>query len=97
VHGHGPVHRSAAAEEAGAASLPKAGETLTDGMQAALPSRGVRRKYFAMPPMDLDEALHQLELIDHDFFVFRDRETDQIQVVYRRNHGGFGVIQPRNS
>ena len=97
VHGHGPVHRSAAAEEAGAASLPKPGETLTDGIQATLPSRGVRRKYFAMPPMDLDEALHQLELIDHDFYVFRDRETDQIQVVYRRNHGGFGVIQSRNS
>ena len=45
--------------------------------------------------MTLEEALHQLELIDHDFFVFRDADSDQIQVVYRRNHGGFGVIQPR--
>ena len=45
--------------------------------------------------MSLDDALHQLELIDHDFFVFRDADGGQIQVVYRRNHGGFGLIQPR--
>jgi putative sigma-54 modulation protein len=57
----------------------------------------VRRKYFAMPAMTLDQALHQLEVIDHDFYVFRDEATDQIQVVYRRNHGGFGVIQPRDA
>jgi putative sigma-54 modulation protein len=93
----GPVHRSARDEEAGAAALPPPGSSLTDGKEASTPSRGVRRKYFAMPAMSLDDALHQLELIDHDFYVFRDEETDQIQVVYRRNHGGFGVIQPRES
>ncbi|MFM7264814.1 MAG: ribosome hibernation-promoting factor, HPF/YfiA family [Cyanobium sp.] len=92
---HGPVHRSARDEEAGAAALPPPGSTLTDGKEPGVPHRGVRRKYFAMPPMTLEEALHQLELIDHDFFVFRDADSDQIQVVYRRNHGGFGVIQPR--
>ncbi|MEB3166098.1 MAG: ribosome-associated translation inhibitor RaiA [Cyanobacteriota bacterium] len=93
----GPVHRSARDEEAGAAALPPPGSSLTDGKEPSTPSRGVRRKYFAMPAMSLDDALHQLELIDHDFYVFRDEETDQIQVVYRRNHGGFGVIQPRES
>jgi putative sigma-54 modulation protein len=92
---HGPVHRSARDEEAGAAALPPPGSSLTDGREAAVPHRGVRRKYFAMPPMHLEEALHQLELIDHDFFVFRDSDSGQVQVVYRRNHGGFGVIQPR--
>ena len=97
VHGHGPVHRSAAAEEAGAATLPNAGESLTAGKEAELPSRGVRRKYFAMPPMELEEALHQLDLIDHDFFVFREAGSGQVQVVYRRNHGGFGVIQPKDA
>ncbi len=91
----GPVHRSARDEEAGAANLPPPGSTLVDGKEVELPSRGVRRKYFAMPPMTLDEALHQLELIDHDFYLFRDAETDQLQVVYRRNHGGFGVIQAK--
>jgi putative sigma-54 modulation protein len=93
----GPVHRSAAAEEEGAAGLPLPGEALTDGKEPVLPHRGVRRKYYAMPPMALEEALHQLELIDHDFYVFRDAESGQIQVVYRRNHGGFGVIQPRQA
>jgi putative sigma-54 modulation protein len=92
---HGPVHRSARDEEAGAASLPPPGSSLVDGKEAAVPHRGVRRKYFAMPAMNLEEALHQLELIDHDFYVFRDSDSDQIQVVYRRNHGGYGVIQPR--
>jgi putative sigma-54 modulation protein len=92
---HGPVHRSARDEEAGAASLPPPGSSLTDGREAAVPHRGVRRKYFSMAPMNLEEALHQLEMIDHDFYVFRDADSGQIQVAYRRNHGGFGVIQPR--
>lgn len=94
---HGPVHRSARDEEAGAATLPPPGSSLTDGKEAELPSRGVRRKYFEMPAMDLEEALHQLEMVDHDFYVFRDAASGQIQVVYRRNHGGFGVIQPKDA
>ena len=94
---HGPVHRSARDEEAGAATLPPPGSTLTDGKEAELPSRGVRRKYFEMTPMDLEEALHQLEMVDHDFYVFRDAASGQIQVVYRRNHGGFGVIQAKDA
>ena len=61
----------------------------------ALPTPAVRRKYFAMPPMTLEQAITQLELVDHDFYVFRDREDQQIRVVYRRNHGGYGVIEPR--
>jgi putative sigma-54 modulation protein len=93
----GPVHRSARDEEAGAATLPPPGSSLTEGKEPELPSRGVRRKYFAMPPMSLEEALHQLELIDHDFYVFREAESGQIQVVYHRNHGGFGVIQPKDA
>lgn len=93
----GPVHRSARDEEAGAATLPPPGASLTDGKEPALPNRGVRRKYFDMPPMSLEEAQHQLELIDHDFYVFRDAETDQIQVIYHRNHGGFGVIQAKDA
>ena len=77
--------------------MPKPGHPLTEGMEANLPHRGVRRKYYTMPPMGLEEALHQLEIIDHDFYVFRDADTQQIQVVYRRNHGGFGVIQAKET
>jgi putative sigma-54 modulation protein len=71
--------------------------SLLEGRSASLPEPGVRRKYFAMAPMNLNQALEQLDLIDHDFYVFRDVDTDSIQVVYRRNHGGYGVIQPRES
>ncbi len=60
-----------------------------------LPTEVVRSKYFAMPPMTIHEALEQLQLVDHDFYMFRNSETDEINVIYIRNHGGYGVIQPR--
>ncbi|MDJ0635704.1 MAG: ribosome-associated translation inhibitor RaiA [Xenococcaceae cyanobacterium MO_188.B29] len=60
-----------------------------------LPSEVVRMKYFAMPPMSVQEALEQLQLVDHDFYMFLNEETNEINVIYIRNHGGYGVIQPR--
>jgi putative sigma-54 modulation protein len=62
-----------------------------------LPTDLLRMKYFAMPPMSLEEAQEQLELVDHDFYMFRNAATGEINVIYERNHGGFGVIQPRNA
>ncbi|MGB1622170.1 MAG: ribosome hibernation-promoting factor, HPF/YfiA family [Synechococcus sp.] len=70
--------------------------SLVDGKEAALPEPGVRRKYFAMPAMSLDDARRQLDLIDHDFYLFRDRDSGELQVIYHRNHGGYGVIQARD-
>jgi putative sigma-54 modulation protein len=60
-----------------------------------LPPEVVRMKYFAMPPMTIEEALEQLQLVDHDFFMFLNKESNEINVIYIRNHGGYGVIQPR--
>jgi putative sigma-54 modulation protein len=54
----------------------------------------VKSKQFAVKPMTAEEAVLQLELIGHDFFVFRSAESDQINVVYRRNAGGYGLIEP---
>ncbi len=62
-----------------------------------LPTEVVRSKYFAMPPMTIQDALEQLQLVDHDFYMFRNSETDEINVIYIRNHGGYGVIQPRSN
>ena len=60
-----------------------------------LPHEVVRMKYFAMPPMSIDEALVQLQLVDHDFYMFLNQDTNEINVIYSRNHVGYGVIQPR--
>ncbi|MBE9175806.1 ribosome-associated translation inhibitor RaiA [Synechocystis salina LEGE 06155] len=62
-----------------------------------LPSEVLRMKYFAMPPMAIEEALEQLQLVDHDFYMFRNKDTDEINVIYIRNHGGYGVIQPHQA
>jgi putative sigma-54 modulation protein len=60
-----------------------------------LPEEVIRTKYFAMAPMTVAEALEQLVLIDHDFYMFLNADTNEINVVYERNHGGYGLIQPR--
>ncbi|MFM2205881.1 MAG: ribosome-associated translation inhibitor RaiA, partial [Cyanobacteriota bacterium] len=90
--GHHASHTPSLAELAGDDTVQG---SLVEGKEASLPSRGVRRKYFAMPAMELDQALQQLELIDHDFYLFRDASSGELQVVYRRNHGGYGVIQAK--
>jgi putative sigma-54 modulation protein len=72
-------------------------EDLIGDRTVELPQEVVRTKYFAMPPMSIQEALEQLQLIDHDFYMFRNAETDEINVIYQRSHhGGYGVIQPRS-
>jgi putative sigma-54 modulation protein len=55
----------------------------------------VKTKQFAINPMTPEEAVLQLELVGHDFFVFRNGESDQINVVYRRRDGNFGLIEPQ--
>ena len=56
--------------------------------------RIVKVKQFAVKPMSAEEAALQLELVGHDFFVFRNDESDQINVIYRRRDGGYGLIEP---
>lgn len=49
---------------------------------------------YSMKPISLEEATLQLELTDHDFFVFRNEKSHAIEVLYRRGKGGFGVMAP---
>jgi putative sigma-54 modulation protein len=55
----------------------------------------VKTKQFAMKPMSAEEAVLQLELVGHDFFVFRNAESGDINVIYRRKDGGYGLIEPQ--
>ena len=54
----------------------------------------VRSKKFAIKPMDIEEACVQMELLGHDFFVFRNAETDEVNVVYKRKGNTYGLIEP---
>ena len=54
----------------------------------------VRTKSFGIKPMDAEEACIQMELLGHDFFVFLNAETDEVNVVYKRKGGTFGLIEP---
>jgi len=54
----------------------------------------VRSKRFTVKPMSPDEAAAQMELVGHDFFVFQNAETDQVNVIYRRKDGNYGLIEP---
>jgi putative sigma-54 modulation protein len=55
----------------------------------------VRTKQFAVKPMNAEEAVLQLELVGHDFFVFRNADSDEVNIVYRRRQGGYGLIEPQ--
>ncbi len=46
-----------------------------------------------MKPMSTEEAILQMNLLDHSFYVFRNVETETVSVVYRRNNGGYGLIE----
>lgn len=52
----------------------------------------VRTKRFSVKPMSAEEAILQMNLLDHSFFVFRNSEDDNLSIVYRRKNGGYGLI-----
>lgn len=54
----------------------------------------IREKVFVMKPMTPEEAILQMNLIGHEFFMFRNSETGEAAVVYRRKNGGYGLINP---
>ncbi|MDQ3865914.1 MAG: ribosome-associated translation inhibitor RaiA [Actinomycetota bacterium] len=55
----------------------------------------VKTKQFSVKPMSAEEAVLQLELIGHDFFVFQNAETNDVNVLYRRRDGDYGLIEPQ--
>ena len=68
--------------------LPEEEEEEDEGPQI------VKIKHFSMKPMNLEEAVLQMELLNHSFFVFLNDETNDINVLYRRKDGNYGLIEP---
>ena len=56
----------------------------------------VRTKKFHVNEMDVQEAILQMNMLEHSFFLFRNPETDEINVVYRRNDGNYGLLVPED-
>ena len=86
-----PTASAPAADETAAA----AGEDQIDGaaVDDHVPGRIVRTKEHTSTPMTVDDALYEMELVGHDFFLFHDKETDRPSVVYRRHAYDYGLIR----
>ena len=54
----------------------------------------IRTKTFSFKPMSVEEAILQMNLLEHEFFVFTNMDTDAVNVVYKRKNGGYGLIIP---
>jgi putative sigma-54 modulation protein len=66
----------------------------TETGEAAVAKRIVRMKHFLIKPMPEDEAIEHMELLGHDFFLFINADTSEINLLYRREDGNYGLIEP---
>ncbi len=57
-------------------------------------ARLVKTKRFPLKPMNIEEAIMQMDLLGHDFFVFANAESETVNVLYRRKDGDYGLIEP---
>ncbi|MFW5976498.1 MAG: ribosome hibernation-promoting factor, HPF/YfiA family [Bacillota bacterium] len=64
------------------------------GVEEEFEPQIVKTKTFAIKPMDVEEAVMQMDLLGHDFFVFSNAETEEVNVVYKRKDGNYGLIEP---
>lgn len=89
------LHEATAQDPLQGASAPEpVAETVeTDGLDDHEPGRVVRTKEHPAKPMTVDDALYEMELVGHDFFLFHDKESDRPTVVYRRHAYDYGLIR----
>jgi len=74
-------------------SLARQGATI-EAEEIEAPKRVVKSKRFLVKPMPVDEAVSQMELLGHDFFLFIDADTERLNLLYRREDGDYGLIEP---
>jgi ribosomal subunit interface protein len=89
------LHEATAAAPLPETNTPASDEAQVDGsaVDDHEPGRIVRTKEHPATPMTVDDALSQMELVGHDFFLFHDKETDKPCVVYRRHAYDYGLIR----
>ena len=63
-------------------------------METQLPRKVVKVKRFPINPMSAEEAIDQMELLGHDFFLFFNADIDGLSLLYRRRDGDYGLIEP---
>ena len=85
-------YRATVAELDRAEDLPEIIADEPEDLEAT--ARVFRRKQVEMMPMNEEEAIEQLELLDHSFYMFVNAESDQVNVLYRRDNGGYGILIP---
>lgn len=74
--------------------LPEDVDDLSDEQEGEI--KIVKNKHFPVKPMDAEEAVLQMNLIGHQFFMFRDMHSGEINVVYRRKDGNYGLLSPED-
>jgi len=82
----------AADADLAATTLPEEAEVEAEDLLGNI----VRTKRFLVQPMSQEEAIEQMELLGHDFFVFYSVDADAMNVLYRRKDGNYGLLQPEN-
>ena len=73
-------------------SLARQGAAIEEEIE--VPKKVVKTKHFLVKPMPVDEAINQMEFLGHDFFLFVDADTDGLNLLYRRDDGNYGLIEP---
>jgi ribosome hibernation promoting factor len=92
---HANVTKEVAA--AAALSAPVGGPELDDEVDEYVLGRVVRAKHFEAKPMSQEEALAQMDLIGHDFFLFLDSASNDYALLYKRKDGDYGLLAPRRA
>jgi putative sigma-54 modulation protein len=93
---HGKLDRRHSAKGGGLSEAEAAAQLAEEEPEPSSPSI-VKRKSLELKPMDAEEAILQLELLGHDFFVFESAETGAVNVLYKRRDGDYGLITPKGA
>ena len=87
-HHKGKLYEKGRGSSLARSEFNEAAETLESARKV------VKTKRFTVKPMSIDEAIAQMELLGHSFFLFFDADVEEIRLLYRRNDGNYGLIEP---